>query len=49
MRNIIAVQTRVWNQTIKLMDDFDKWNFDIFKYQDTLGDAALLHFGMKIF
>jgi hypothetical protein len=32
-----------------MMDDFDKWNFDVFKYNDTLGDAALLHFGVKLF
>lgn len=32
-----------------MMDEFDKWNFDIFKYQEVLSDVALLHFGMKIF
>ena len=49
LKLIIDVQTRVWNHTIKMMDEFDKWNFDIFKYQEVLGEAALLHFGMKIF
>lgn len=31
------------------MDDFDKWDFDIFKYQEALQDAAILHFGFKLF
>jgi hypothetical protein len=31
------------------MDDFDKWDFDIIKYQEALGDAAILHFGFKLF
>ena len=34
---------------VKLMDDFDKWEFDIFKYRETLGDQAILHFGFKLF
>ena len=29
---IINVPTRVWNHAIKMMDDFDKWEFDVFKY-----------------
>jgi len=49
LKLIVDVQQRVWNHTIKIMDDFDKWNFDIFKYQEVLGDSSLLHFGMKIF
>jgi hypothetical protein len=32
-----------------LMDDFDKWDFDIFKYHETLNDAAILHFGFRLF
>lgn len=37
------------------MDDFDQandqalWNFDVFKYHETLGDSALMHFGIRIF
>jgi hypothetical protein len=31
------------------MDDFDKWDFDIFKYYDALGEQAILHFGFKLF
>ena len=26
-----------------------KWNFDIFKYYEQMGDASLLHFGVKLF
>jgi hypothetical protein len=32
LKSIIEVQPRVWNHAIKMMDEFDKWNFDIFKY-----------------
>ena len=32
-----------------MRDDFDKWNFDVFKYYEILGDICLLHFGMKLF
>ena len=49
LKLMIDVQGRVWTQAIKMMDEFDKWNFDIFKYQSILGDASLLHFGMKLF
>jgi len=49
LKTIIDVPPRIWNHAIKMMDEFDKWNFDVFKYQETLGDVALLHFGMKIF
>lgn len=49
IKQIIAVQPRVWNNLIKIMDDFDKWDFDIFKYHEALGDQAILHFGFKLF
>lgn len=49
LKNMIDVQGRVWTASIKMMDDFDKWNFDIFKYQSILGEVTLLHFGMKLF
>lgn len=39
----------MWNNAIKMMDDFDKWEFDIFKYNDNLGEATILHFGFKLF
>ena len=31
------------------MDDFNKWDFDTFKYFELLGDATILHFGFKMF
>ncbi len=43
------MQTRVWNNLIKIMDDFEKWDFDIFKYCETLQEASILHFGFKLF
>lgn len=43
------MQPRVWNNVIKIMDDFDKWDFDLFKYQDQLGEQTILHFGFKLF
>ena len=49
LKTIIEVAPRIWNHAIKMMDDFDKWNFDVFKYYATLGDKSLLHFGIKIF
>jgi hypothetical protein len=51
LRQIVDVNARIWNHTIKMMEDFDKciWNFDVFKYYETLGDASLLHFGFRIF
>ena len=32
-----------------MLDQFDKWDFDIFLYTETLGDQALVHFGFKLF
>jgi hypothetical protein len=32
LKLMIEVPGRVWTQAIKMMDEFDKWNFDIFKY-----------------
>lgn len=49
LKQIIDVPPRTWNHLIKMRDDFDKWNFDVFKYYETLGDMCLLHFGMKLF
>lgn len=31
------------------MDEFDNWNFDVFKYHEVLGDTSLIHFGIKLF
>jgi len=49
LKQIINVTSGCWTKLIKMMDDFDKWNFDVYKYQETLGDMALLHFGIKLF
>lgn len=49
IKQIINVQPRIWTAIIKIMDDFDKWEFDIFKYHDNLQESALLHFGFKLF
>ena len=38
-----------WKQTAKLMDDFDKWNFDTFRYFDILEESTMIHFGFKLF
>lgn len=31
------------------MDDFDKWDFEIFKYDDLLRESSIIHFGFKLF
>ena len=31
------------------MDDFGKWNFDVFEYCNALKDDALAHFGFFLF
>jgi len=49
LKQIIEVPPRVWNFAIKIVDDLHKWNFDVFKYYETLGEQALLHFGVKLF
>ena len=43
------MNTRQWTQILKIMDDFEKWEFDVFEYSETLGENALLHFGFKLF
>jgi len=40
---------RDWTILIKMMDKFDKWDFDIFQYSETLGEYALVHLGFKLF
>ena len=34
---------------MKIMDDFEKWDFNIFDYCETLGDNVLLHFSFRLF
>lgn len=49
LKQLINVGPKAWNYVIKVQDDMDKWNFDVFKYHENLGDASLLHFGIKLF
>lgn len=49
LRQLINVNTRQWTNILKIMDEFDKWHFDIFEYCEILGDNVLLHFGFKLF
>ena len=49
LRQMINVNTRQWTSILKLMDDFDKWEFDVFDYCETLGENVLIHFGFKLF
>ena len=34
---------------MKIMDEFEKWEFDVFEYCETLGENTMLHFGFKLF
>lgn len=43
------MSTRAWTIILKMMDTFEKWDFDTFAYCETLGDSALVHFGFKLF
>jgi len=49
IKGILKLQTRKWNRLVKMLDNFDDWNFDIFKYYEILGDSALAHFSFRIF
>lgn len=31
------------------MDQFDKWEFDVFAYNELLMEQTLVHFGFKLF
>lgn len=47
---MISAAPRQWNSILKIMDNFDKWDFDTFEYCQTLGEEhSLIHFGFKIF
>ncbi len=35
--------------SIKLMENFDKWDFDVFSYGELLGEKTLTHFCFKLF
>jgi len=49
LRQIINVSTRQWATILKLTDNFEKWEFDVFEYAETLGDNILIHFGFRLF
>lgn len=56
LRQLIDCPQRLWNTVSKMMDDFDSttndavlWNFDVFKYVETLGASSLCHFGIRLF
>ena len=50
MRQMINAAPRQWNTILKIMDDFDKWDFDVFQYCEAVGEEnSLIHFGFKIF
>jgi len=46
---MLQVNMRQWANILKMMDNFEKWNFDIFSYCETLQENALTHFGFKLF
>lgn len=49
LKQILQVNMRQWANILKMMDNFDKWNFDTHAYCDTLQENALTHFGFKLF
>jgi len=49
IKRILNIQTRKWNRLIKILDNFDDWKFDIFKYYEILGDSTLAHFSFRVF
>jgi len=49
IKQMISISMRDWTVLIKMMDKFDKWDFDIFQYSETLGEYALVHLGFKLF
>jgi hypothetical protein len=49
LKQLVEVNPRAWNFAIKTESDMHKWNFDVFRYHEQMGDASLLHFGIKLF
>ena len=49
MRQIIDVNARQWTNILKLMDEIEKWDFDVFEYVELLGDDVLVHFAFRLF
>jgi len=46
---IIELPQKQWKNLDKILDDFIKWDFDVFKYVELLGENTLLHMGFKLF
>jgi hypothetical protein len=38
LRQIVTLNTRTWTNLMKMMDSFDKWEFDVFAYVELLQD-----------
>ena len=49
LRQIIDANARQWTNILKIMDDFEKWDFNVFEYCNILGDNVLIHFGFRLF
>lgn len=49
LRTIINVNSRQWASILKMMDDFEKWDFNTFDYCELLGDNVLIHFSFRLF
>lgn len=49
IKTILNLPTRKWNRLVKMLDNFDEWKFDIFKYYEILGESTLAHFSFRIF
>ena len=49
LKQIIKANGRHWTNILKLMDDFEKWDFDVFLYCETLQEQSLIHFCFKLF
>ena len=43
------MNARQWSNILKIMDEFEKWDFDMFEYCTILGDNFLLHFSFRLF
>ena len=49
LRQIIDVNARQWTNILKLMDEVEKWDFDVFEYVELLGEDVLVHFAFRLF
>ena len=36
LRQIVTLNTRTWTNLMKMMDSFDKWEFDVFAYVEVI-------------